>query len=201
MIYRRTRLTKSCLFIIAAQPSGDRYRASSGNIGAMSTEHQFGESDKLPPKQGDAVRGESTAHFLLRRPGAVVLTVTLIAIIAFSVVLSSRHHPPRESNAIRLTLGLPRGITLHRNWHPFEYIALSPDGEMLAFAATDGSGQSSLWIRPLSSPEARKMDQTERSRCGNGSGTARSCQRRLHDRSQTFLVVAKICRKDEGIKS
>ena len=41
----------------------------------------------------------------------------------------------------------------------------------------------------------------ERSRCGNRSRTARSCRRRLHDRSQTFLVVAEICRKDEGIKS
>jgi hypothetical protein len=33
---------------------------------------------------------------------------------------------------------------------------------MLAFAATDALGQSSLWIRPLNSSEAQKMDQTER---------------------------------------
>src|SRR4029077_17718646 len=51
--------------------------------------------------------------------------------------------------------------TLQRNWHPFEEMALSPDGEMVAFSATDASGQSSLWIRPLSSTEARKMVQTE----------------------------------------
>src|SRR5438552_2051916 len=50
----------------------------------------------------------------------------------------------RESNAVRLSLGLPSGLTLHRNWHPFEHLALSPDGETLAFAATDPSGQSSL---------------------------------------------------------
>lgn len=149
--------------VTAAQTSDYCYRELSGNIGPMSTRRQFDASDKLPPKQVDAVRSESTAHSLqfLRRRGAVVLIVTLIAIVAFLVVLSSPHHLPRQSSAIRLTLGLPRGITLHRSWHPFEYIALSPDGEMLAFAATDGSGQSSLWIRPLSSPEARKMDQTE----------------------------------------
>ena len=64
-------------------------------------------------------------------------------------------------NAVQLTLGLPHGITLHRNWHPFEYMALSPNGEMLAFAATDASGESSLWIRLLSSSEARKLEQTE----------------------------------------
>jgi eukaryotic-like serine/threonine-protein kinase len=40
-------------------------------------------------------------------------------------------------------------------------MALSPDGEMLAFSATDASGQSSLWIRPLSSTEARKMVQSQ----------------------------------------
>jgi serine/threonine-protein kinase len=40
-------------------------------------------------------------------------------------------------------------------------MALSPNGEMLAFAATDASGESSLWIRLLSSSEARKLEQTE----------------------------------------
>jgi Tol biopolymer transport system component len=52
-------------------------------------------------------------------------------------------------------------VTLHRHWHPFEHIALSPDGQTLAFAATDASGQSFLWIRPLASSEAQRIDQTE----------------------------------------
>ena len=136
----------------------------SGNIGAMSTEHQLDKSDKLPPEKEDTVRGaaESTALPLLSRWSrrrAAVLILASLAIVTVSVVLSSRHTRQREP--VRLLLGLPRGITLHRNWHPFEYISLSPDGEMLAFAATDASGQSSLWIRALSSSDARKMDQTE----------------------------------------
>jgi Tol biopolymer transport system component len=40
-------------------------------------------------------------------------------------------------------------------------MALSPDGETLAFSATDASGQSSLWIRPVSSTEARKTVETQ----------------------------------------
>jgi Tol biopolymer transport system component len=40
-------------------------------------------------------------------------------------------------------------------------MALSPDGEMVAFSATDASGESSLWIRPLSSTEAHRMVQTQ----------------------------------------
>src|SRR5215469_13969202 len=67
---------------------------------------------------------------------------------------------PQSKNPVRLSLGLPGGVTLHRNWHPFEHIALSPDGEMLAFAATDASGNSALWVRPLSSSEAQRIDQS-----------------------------------------
>ena len=85
--------------------------------------------------------------------------VSGIAIV--SVLLWLRRYPPPQPNAVRLSLGLPQGVTLQRNWHPFEQMAVSPDGEMLAFSATDASGQSSLWIRPLRSAEARKMDQTE----------------------------------------
>ena len=94
-----------------------------------------------------------------RRP--VVAIAALIAIVSLSLFLSLRRNPPPQRNPVRLSLGLPQGITLHRNWHPFEQMAVSPDGEMLAFSATDASGQSSLWIRPLSSAEAQRMDRTE----------------------------------------
>jgi len=88
-----------------------------------------------------------------RMPTIAVFAV--IVIVSLLLLISLRHsQQPQPMNAVRLSLGLPQGVTLHRNWHPFEHFALSPDGEMLAFAATDASGQSSLWIRPLSSSEA-----------------------------------------------
>ena len=102
---------------------------------------------------------ENVALLWRRRP--VVAIVALIAIVTLSLFLSLRRNPPPQRNPVRLSLGLPQGITLHRNWHPFEQMAVSPDGEMLAFSATDASGQSSLWIRPLSSAEARMIDRTE----------------------------------------
>jgi hypothetical protein len=102
---------------------------------------------------------ENVALLWRRRP--VVAIVALIAIVSLSLFLSLRRNPPPQRNPVRLSLGLPQGITLHRNWHPFEQMAVSPDGEMLAFSATDASGQSSLWIRPLSSAEARMIDRTE----------------------------------------
>lgn len=130
----------------------------------MSTGPQFENSDRLTPEQVASVRRAAAARPLValrwrRRP--VVASVALIAIVSLSLFLWLRRNPPRQRNPVRLSLGLPQGITLQRNWHPFEQMAVSPDGEMLAFSATDASGQSSLWIRPLSAAEARRMDQTE----------------------------------------
>jgi Tol biopolymer transport system component len=100
-------------------------------------------------------------HARRSRHTAVVAIVTLAGLLIVSVLLWLRHYPPPQQNAVRLSLGLPQGVSLQRSWHPFEEMALSPGGEMLAFSATDASGQSYLWIRPLSSTEARKMVQTE----------------------------------------
>lgn len=132
----------------------------------MSSRQQFDRPDKRSAENVDAVRGavRSTSRrfvWLRSRPGVVVLAGTLVAFVVVLLVLSSLRRTPNESNAVTLSLGLPSGLTLHRNWHPFEHFALSPDGETLAFAATDASGESSLWIRPLSSSEAQSLDQTE----------------------------------------
>jgi len=95
-----------------------------------------------------------------RKAALVTVLVLVVAILGFAVWFQLR---PRTAsmNAVRLSLGLPEGVTLHRNWHPFEHIALSPDGQTLAFAATDASGQSSLWIRPLDSSVAQHIERSE----------------------------------------
>jgi eukaryotic-like serine/threonine-protein kinase len=89
-------------------------------------------------------------------------TFAVLGLLMIGFALWSQFRPKTEPmNAVRLSLGLPEGVTLHRHWHPFEHIALSPDGQTLAFAATDASSQSSLWIRPLGSSEAQHIDQSE----------------------------------------
>jgi eukaryotic-like serine/threonine-protein kinase len=129
----------------------------------MSTGPEFDGSKRFTPEQVAPVPSTTTARRTARRSRltAMVVIISLAAIAIISALLWSRRYPPSQPNAVRLTLGLPPGVTLQRNWHPFEQMAVSPDGEMLAFSATDASGQSSLWIRPLGSAEARKMDQTE----------------------------------------
>jgi len=123
----------------------------------MSTGNEF----EGPDKSAARPPGAHTLFSRRSRRTQVVLIVTVVAIGIIALFYAFRHSDSSPPNAVQLTLGLPHGITLHRNWHPFEYMALSPDGEMLAFAATDASGESSLWIRPLSSSEARKLEQTE----------------------------------------
>ncbi len=93
-------------------------------------------------------------------------TVVLAGSIALICALAAgfwflRGRKPQAISPVQLSLGLPQGAALHRNWHPFEHLALSPDGRMLAFAATDSSGASSLWVRLLSSSEAKRLDQTD----------------------------------------
>jgi Tol biopolymer transport system component len=129
----------------------------------MSTGPEFDDSKRLTSEQVAPAPSATAARRTARRSRltATVIIISLAAIAIVSALLWSRRHPRSQANAVRLSLGLPPGVTLQRNWHPFEQMAVSPDGEMLAFSATDASGQSSLWIRPLGSAEALKMDQTE----------------------------------------
>ncbi|HMK31678.1 MAG TPA: DPP IV N-terminal domain-containing protein [Terriglobales bacterium] len=103
---------------------------------------------------------ETRAPRSRRIPALLIVAVVAVASLVLKVWFQ-RRPIPQSSNAVRLSLGLPEGVTLHRNWHPFEHMALSPDGQMLAFAATDATGRSYLWIRALNSTGARRIDQTE----------------------------------------
>jgi hypothetical protein len=96
-----------------------------------------------------------------RRKSALVIVAGLVIASVVLIVWFQRGPKARSMNAVRLELGLPEGVRLHRNWHPFEHLAVSPDGQTLAFAATDATGQSSLWVRPLNSSEAQRLEQTE----------------------------------------
>ncbi|HEX3230457.1 MAG TPA: hypothetical protein VHQ95_15880, partial [Pyrinomonadaceae bacterium] len=96
-----------------------------------------------------------------RRAPVLAITAFLISASLFLIIWLRFPRNAQSVNTLRLSLGLPQGANLHRSWHPFEHIALSPDGQTFAFAATDASGQSFLWIRELSSSEAQRIEQTE----------------------------------------
>jgi Tol biopolymer transport system component len=59
-----------------------------------------------------------------------------------------------EARLLKLSIVPPEGTTFHT-------MAVSPDGRMLAFTATDASGKVSLWVRALDSLTAHMFPSTE----------------------------------------
>jgi Tol biopolymer transport system component len=117
-----------------------------------------------PTKANDEVATTVPARAVAprsRRTLALAVTAVLVCAGLVAIIWLQSRTKVQSNNTLRLSLGLPKGVNLHRNWHPFEHIAVSPDGQTLAFAATDASGKSFLWIRDLGSPEAQRIEQSE----------------------------------------
>ena len=127
--------------------------------GSYVPEFHWSPQTRVEPKASATPSPMPVAQPQRLKPALTTFAVLGTLIIGFAVWFQLRPKT-QPMNAVRLSLGLPEGVTLHRHWHPFEHIALSPDGQTLAFAATDASGQSSLWIRSLGSSEAQHVDQS-----------------------------------------
>jgi len=91
-----------------------------------------------------------------RQPRRTALTAAVIAagivVIVGAFVYSRPNAPPPES--VRLSVSTPPRFL------PNLSAAVSLDGRQLAFVATDESGRSMLWVRALSSTEARALPGT-----------------------------------------
>jgi serine/threonine protein kinase len=87
---------------------------------------------------------------------ASVAAVAVVAAVALAVALALSHfrRAPAETHPVRLLISPPEKST-------FGSFAISPDGRRLVFAATDISGKTLLWIRPLDSVSAQPLSGTE----------------------------------------
>ncbi len=120
-----------------------------------------------------AVGGASSpAHPALGRPEEAampqrrwsMMTVLLAAgipVAALAGFLISVLVGPRASEgfAVRAAIDPPLGHLLYNDFGG--HLALSPDGTMLVFSALDSSGNSRLWLRPLSATESKPIVGTE----------------------------------------
>jgi eukaryotic-like serine/threonine-protein kinase len=91
-----------------------------------------------------------------RSRGRLGWGVALLLLLALlPLAYQSRQKPTRE----RLTLSVlpPEGTRFVAKEAP----TLSPDGRELAFVASDASGESRIWIRPLNSLEPRRLEGSE----------------------------------------
>jgi eukaryotic-like serine/threonine-protein kinase len=117
--------------------------------------------------------GEANAHsstprispprrnWKIKIPNVDTKSVLIIALIFSLLTLAVFHfsEPPPESRTYRSTLLPPEKTRFSTNLGG--NIALSPDGNSLAFVATDSAGKSLLWVRPLNALEARALSGTE----------------------------------------
>ena len=88
---------------------------------------------------------------------AVASMAVVAALVTITFVRSERG--PDELVAYRTSVLLPEDVTMGAN--PASRFALSPDGTLLAFSATDSAGQSRLWVRSLNTPTALPLEGTE----------------------------------------
>jgi len=80
-----------------------------------------------------------------------------VGVLAMGVFGALRlHRPSGDHEPVRFLVGFPEGQI------GMSAPRLSPDGRMLAFVASDSSGESRLWLRPIGLLEARPIPGTEK---------------------------------------
>jgi Tol biopolymer transport system component len=86
----------------------------------------------------------------------------VMLILAVFAAVASRYfeRTPAAPGAIRFAFAPPAGVFLAQT-QISNFIAVSPDGRRIVFAATDKSGGASLWLRPLDAMEAVPIPGTE----------------------------------------
>ncbi len=103
-----------------------------------------------PSRDADAPRGSRTAHVRARWP-EVVLASLVTTIIAAAVTASLRRDPP-PAQELHVDVVTPPSTD--------GSLALSRDGQTLAFTSTDG-GRRRLWLRSLATGVVRPLNGTE----------------------------------------
>ena len=89
------------------------------------------------------------------------VTAALVGALGWQVIDRGTPDEGPTSPPIRLTLMLPEGIRLNDVIATPARLALSPDGQRLAFIGVDSANRRALWLQSLSDPAARRIDETE----------------------------------------
>jgi serine/threonine protein kinase len=92
-------------------------------------------------------------------PWIVAATCFLVALAALTLLYLRR--PSVQATTIRSFIPMPEKSTFTSQFGFGKHLALSPDGLKLAFIATDSSGKSRLWVRPLNALSAQYLPGTE----------------------------------------
>ena len=111
---------------------------------------RFELEDARAPTPGDADGPRPTSRLRERLAWAAALAI--VAIAAIGLAVRGRPAPPAPEMRVEITTPPTRDPAS---------LALSPDGQQIAFISTTTSGRSALWVRSLASGSARPLPGTD----------------------------------------
>ena len=123
------------------------------------------EIDEAETTRSDARDADQTVSSRIRtreRVGWIIAAACLtglVATLAFNRA-GSGDRAPADIPSYSTSIVLPAGVSLWSGNPPGRFV-LSPDGRRLAMVASDSTGRSMLWVRPLDSRVAQALGGTE----------------------------------------
>ena len=110
------------------------------------------------PQSGSSSTTVSTA-----KPSYIPWLVAALALALATIAAARLYFQPHSSSPLRSrwVMAVPEKSTLQGTGLEGGSIAVSPDGQRLAFAATDSNGKQQLWVRPLDALQATPVPGTE----------------------------------------
>jgi eukaryotic-like serine/threonine-protein kinase len=87
---------------------------------------------------------------------AAVFLIAMLAVLPFAIAYF-RSAPTSHPSAVRAMIPPPENVHLLY----FNMMAVSPDGQRLAFVGINSNGVQSLWVRPLASASAQPLAGTD----------------------------------------
>jgi Tol biopolymer transport system component len=84
-----------------------------------------------------------------------------LAYVALALWAGVFQAPPVEVGAVRFGVTPPEGLRFGARGNNNLHLAVSPDGRHLAFIAGESAQKEALWVRPIGSTSAQKLDRTD----------------------------------------
>ena len=98
----------------------------------------------------------------LSRPRLLTVTTLILAALGLGAATGFLLFRPRQpARTMRTVINPPPKNSINLMGDFAGPPVLSPDGTSLAFAASDPTGKTMLWVRPMDSPDARMLPDTE----------------------------------------
>jgi Tol biopolymer transport system component len=128
--------------------SADRFGSAREFADAMSGKVIVGPS--IATLAARSARSRPTSR---ERTLGVALAIAVVLLVGQRVFTARRSTEPPNASEVRFEIATPRSDG------PLQ-VSISPDGSTIVFTAADAQGHSSLWARPLRSPNASPISGT-----------------------------------------